>query len=441
MENIINKLKEKYSLLDSMNSVNEIVEPNFLRLSLGGVIDKFNSVPDEYKTDWSKLLSDVKKSRGILSTLVKGLFGSYGGDMTCFYDINTDEFSKKDVTMVFAGTPDKTQQNELVNVFKESLGPQYEVVLINGDETSNREAEDLAKRVVRESKYKGKKVVFISRDMASRSFSVSEIDTVILMFDRGQYSSISQKISRVLTPGKTYDGEDKKNGFIISLSLDPNREEVNPIDEYIVYESERVMVNELSDGIKRVLRSINIFTNNEGGLESIVIDEYSERLINSSSLIRLGKSSSNPDSIIDNEDIVKLLTGIVINTKTTNDKIEGIDSSLVERGESGKKQNKNEKEKDEELTEIQNLRNKLRLQLENIVDNVVEISEINNCESDDIIESLISIKNKGFEDEVMFEVDMDCDTIIKIIKMGGVSHKLLNTIITSYNKEENSLFV
>lgn len=121
-------------------------------------------------------------------------------------------------------------------------------------------------------KREGKKVVFISKDMGSRSFSVSEIDTVILMFDRGSYATISQKVSRVLT-GKTYYGDKKIHGNVISLSLDPNREQVNPIDEYLVYEGEKVQVNELSDGIHRVLRSVNIFVNDKGMMEPIVSDE------------------------------------------------------------------------------------------------------------------------------------------------------------------------
>jgi hypothetical protein len=441
MENIIKKLQEKYTLQESINSVDDIVEPTFLRLSLGGVIDKFNSVSDDYKTDWSKLLIDVKKSKGILSNLIKGLFGTYGGSIEYLIDLNTDEMSVKDVTMVFAGTPDKKQQEELVKVFQESLGPQYEIVLINGDETSNRKAEELSNKVVAKAKREGRKVVLISKDMGSRSFSVSEIDTVILMFDRGQYNSISQKISRVLTPGITFRGEKKIKGFVISLSLDPNRFDVNPIDEYVIYESEKVQVNELSDGINRVLRSINIFTNYDGDLESIQIDEYSDKLINSSSLIKLGKASSNPDSIICDDDIVRLLTGIQLNKNNVEKQnIEGIDLSLVNKFKGDKeKTNSVSKEKDVELTEIENIRTKLRQQLENIVDNVVEISEINNCESDDIIDCLKKIKGKGFEDEVIFEVDMNCDTIIKIIQMGGVSHKLLNTIITSYNKEEKLL--
>jgi hypothetical protein len=444
MDKIINILKQKYTLKDSMESVKGIVEPTFFRLSLDGVIEKFDKASENYKTDWSKLFLDVNKSKGILSTLIKGLFGTYGGELEYIIDLNTNEYSPKDVTMVFAGTPDKKQQEQLVKVFQQSLGSQYEVVLINGDETTNREAEELAKKTVSKAKREGKKVVFISKDMGSRSFSVPEIDTVILMFDRGSYATISQKISRVLTPGKTYGGEEKTNGYVISLSLDPNRDEVNPIDEYIIYEAEKVGVNELSDGIQRVLNSINIFTNGEGTLYGLEIDEYVDRLINSSSLIRLSKSSSNPDAIMVDDELITLLTGIEVykGDKEGEEKLVGIDSSLVKNfldKEVKESQDSVDDEKENKL--IISIREKIREHMENIVDNIVEISEINNCESDDIIECLNMIKEKGFDVEVIFEVDLDCDTVKKIIEMGGVSHKLLNTIITSYNKEENSLLV
>ena len=438
MENLIERLKQKYTLKQSIESVNGIVDPTFLRLSLGGVMDKFDSVPGEYKTDWSKLLSDVKKSKGVLSNLIKGLFGTYGGEMTFLYDVNTDEFSPKDVTMVFAGTPDKTQQTRLVKVFKESLGPQYEVVLINGDETSNREAELLAKGVVNKAKREGKKVVFISKDMGSRSFSVPEIDTVILMFDRGSFATISQKISRVLTPGKTYHGDVKTNGYVISLSLNPNRTEVDPIDEYVVYESEKVYVDELSDGIKRVLNSVNIFVDGEK-LSGLELDKYCDRLINSSSLIRLGKASTNPDNIMVDEELVKIMTGIVFSKNDKcDDKLDGIDSSEVIRTKDDKKGEKTKKEVEKEEKLEKNIREKIRQQLEAIVDNIVEISMINNCESNNIIECLDMIKQKGYDSEVFMEVNMSCDYIKKVIMMGGVSVKLLNTIITSYNKEIES---
>ena len=83
---------------------------------------------------------------------------------------------------------------------------------------------------------------------------------------------------------------------------------------------------------------------------------------------------------------------------------------------------------------------KIKKVLDNIVENAVEISEINNCESDDMIETLTMIDNKGYCNEVVHEVGVDCEMVKQIIMMGGLSYKLLNTIISSYNKEKVVLF-
>ena len=327
MENIIKFLSNKYTLFQTMKSVKNIVKPVFMRLSLENAINKFNTIPEEYRTDWSKLLMDIDKSSGVLENIVKALFGVYGGDMVGLYDLNMTT-ARKDVTMIFANTKDKKQQVKLVKLIQHVLGGNYIVKLINGDETNNRKAEEDAKKVIAMAKRENKKVVLVSKDMASRSFSVSEIDTVILMFDRGSYATIAQKISRVLTPGKTFDGQDKVYGNIISLSLDPNREDVSPIDEYIIYEAEKVEVDNLNDGIQRVLRSVQIFTNGQGGEIEIEKDEYGEHLLNSSSLVKLGAESSKVENVVIDSDLVEVLTGVKL-SDGQKEKIMGIDLSLI----------------------------------------------------------------------------------------------------------------
>lgn len=430
MENIITLLKKKYTLSQTMESVKNIVKPVFMRLSLEKAVEKFDRLPEEYRTDWSKLLMDVDKSRGVLETLIKALFGKDGFDMIGLYDLNMDS-ARRDVTMIFANTKNKTQQDKLVKLIQQVLGGNYIVKLVNGDETTNRDAEKDVENVIARAKREYKKVVLVSKDMASRSFSVSEIDTVMLMFDRGSYATISQKISRVLTPGKTFNGEDKVFGNIISLSLDPNREDVSPIDEYIVYEAEKVEVDDLNDGIQRVLRSVQILTNGEGGEVELEKDVYGEHLINSSSLIKLGAESSKVENIITDTDLVQTLTGVEI-SEGQKEKLMGVDLSKVKRtmdGESTKEEKQVEKK-------VQDIRKKVKEVLKNIVENIVEISEINNCESDDIIDTLDMIESKGYCEEVVFEVGVDCQTVKKVILMGGISRKLLNTIISSYNSQE-----
>ena len=434
MEHIKQLICQKYTLSQTKESVKDIVRPRFMRLSLGGVVDTFNSIPEEYRTDWSKLLKDVKTSKNVLSNLIKGLFGVHGVRLTYIMELMTKDV-EKDVTMVFASTPDKKQQSLLVDLFREVLGPQYIVELINSDETSNRKVEEQAEKTIAYAKKNGNKVVFVSKDMASRSFSISEIDTVILMFDRGSYSTITQKVSRVLTPGLTYKGQPKTHGNIISLSLDPNREDISPIDEYIVYESEKVQVNDLNDGIQRVLKSMDIFTNDNGDIEPIEVDVYADRLINSSTLIKLGCETSKVDKIIVDSNLVDMLLGIEV-PEDVKERLMGVDSSKVKRTKD-EPQTKEEKEMGKKVEDI---RMKIKKVLNNIVENAVEISEINNCESDDIIETLTMINNKGLCNEVVHEVGVNCVVVKEIIMMGGISYKLLNTIISSYNKEKVVLF-
>jgi hypothetical protein len=430
------QLPKKYTLESSIKSVDGIITPHFYRLSLDNVIKKFDSLPSEYRTNWTKLLSDITKSEGVLTNLVQSLFGVYNGDLIGLYDLNT--CVERQVSMIFANTPDKKQQNLLLKLIQNALGDRYIVELINGDKTTNREAEEHAKQIINKAKRESKKVVFLSLDMASRSFSLSEIDTVMLFFDKGLYSSITQKISRVLTPGDKLDGNKKTHANIISLSLDPNREEINPIDEYLVYEGEKVETNELSDGIKRVLRSVQLFTNGHGNNIEIEIDEYTERLMNSSSLIRMGSETCKVDRIINDNRLISELLNINI-SKSEKEKILGIDSSTVQIYEpSNKSKSKVDTEKEQKIFE--NNISKIKEILKNIVENIVEISEINNCESDNIINTLEMIKSKGYDEEVVFEVGIGCDVVKDVILSGAISHKLLNTIIASYNKEKVVFF-
>ena len=55
---------------------------------------------------------EVDKAKPILSNLIKSLFGEYNGKLTYLVDLNTSEICPKEVTMIFAGTPDKKQQKK-----------------------------------------------------------------------------------------------------------------------------------------------------------------------------------------------------------------------------------------------------------------------------------------------------------------------------------------
>jgi hypothetical protein len=180
---------------------------------------------------------------------------------------------------------------------------------------------------------------------------------------------------------------------------------------------------------------MDIFTNDNGDIEPIEDDIYTNRLINSSTLIKLGCETSKVDKIIADSTLINMLLGIEV-PETVKEKLMGVDSSKVKRTKDVP-QTKEEKEMDKKVEDILM---KLKKVLNNVVENAVEISEINNCESDDIIETLTMIENKGYCNEVVHEVGIDCQIVKQIIMMGGLSYKLLNTIISSYNKENVVFF-
>ena len=64
----------------------------------------------------------------------------------------------------------------------------------------------------------------LSIGMGSRSFSVSEIEVVILGFDRGSENATEQKALRVLTEGRLWNGEIKKQGVVVLIGMDYNRD-------------------------------------------------------------------------------------------------------------------------------------------------------------------------------------------------------------------------
>jgi len=100
-------------------------------------------------------------------------------------------------------------------------------------EMNNRVVEEKTNSLIDQAKSENKGVVFLAMHMAQRSFSVSRIDATVFYRDDLPVESAEQKLSRVLTPGKDFYGNEKKYGHIFDLSLTPNS---SLIDNYIYSE-------------------------------------------------------------------------------------------------------------------------------------------------------------------------------------------------------------
>ena len=388
-------------------------------------IDELNSL--EYEEIFTTTTDDV----GMVNLII-GTEDRTGGYASSFEDITWSSLPKNlkvdlplEVSMIFANTKNLDEQKKFKVLLEKILGERYDIILLNSTKTSNKEAEDKVSKEIAKAKRNNKRVIILTKDMGSRSFGISEVDTIFLLFDGGDVGVVSQKISRVLTPGKSYNGEKKSVGNVVSLSLDPNRDS-SPVDEYILKESEKVEEEDLNESIRKVLRSINLFSNETGLIKSLDTDEYYNELIESSSLLSVGASAVKTYNVPEDVD----LDGVKI-YKESRKKQKGIDRNKVVTYE----QDGETVTDSEEIKKIEkDIKNKLR----SIVYKTTDFSEINNIESDNYIEMMENIKNKGYDSEVEYEIGLGCDDVIKLCESDSIPVKLMNTILTSYNKLENN---
>lgn len=422
------KVFNSYSRQEAINTVSKIVKPKMYKIALPNGRFVQEQLPDMFKTKWSKLLQDVDQNAFILGSFAKAMFGDKVDPQYIeLMSLSIAQVTPAKVSMIFGGFPNKQQQNKYVKLIQSELGEGFVVMTVNGDFTSNRKVEEEAKKLIAKAQRQGKKVILVSRDMASRSFSISEIDTVFLMYDNGILAQTIQKVSRAFTPGLTYNGKQKKEGVIVTLSLDANREELDPVDQYVVAEASRIAKPEesLQDSIKRVARSLNIFENDINGLAiKLNPDEYAEELITSSDLIKVAATTIKLENIDLNAYLDEVLAERrVQSSKREDGKVEvniKKAKTFVGKGNEG-----------EGKTLIPNEQKKL---IENIIflnNNIIVLTEFDSFENDNVLDIINSLENKGLKSEVEDFFGLGFDFIQLLITDEVLSLRLLNTIIKS----------
>lgn len=435
MELLKSELNKNFDLGTSIKSSSELITPNFYRLVLSNIVGKFNKLPDEYKTDWLKLWKNPRQNNMILRNIFSGLFGVYNGDI---FEMNNLEVinAKRNVSFIATSCDSKESLSESARVLSEVLINTHIVQELSSNETSNREAEELAKKIIARAKREGKKVVFITMGMAIRSFSIPEIDTIFLLFDGKSNSVVEQIISRGYTIGFDFYGVKKTNADIISLSLDPNREYINPIDEWFFYHSNNKNNRGLSlqESVKHIFKSVNLFTNNEYGQSiPVVAEDYSTTLGEKIYNFKLDYEETKVNKIIDYINDLKF--EIIKHGKNEITKIESIDRSQVKRNDSIIN-----KKNDTTSVKVEDNVTKLRKLLITVCEKVYDITSLNNFESDNILETLDMIKEKGLEDELIIEVGTDVNTIKFLFERGALNEFNFNTFLIEYNKKDLESF-
>lgn len=347
---------ESVNIEDAKSSLFYVPGINFFKLVLPE--SHRNSINSELKeedlTGWSKILSDVDKNSNIIKSIVKGLWGNCGhkDDILNTLSIGNAIGKEPKVVQFFVGTPNNKELDKLSKVF-ENCHPNHIVRVLSGSaDATNSTSESLVKSDIERCKNENKEgVIIISKDMGSRSFSVSEIDAVVLMFDNGSVSSLVQKISRTLTGGFDYYGNKKTEGNVISLSLDPNR--IDSVDVYVIEESQKNRTESESflSSTRRIRRSVNIFIIDENGDRQTLLekDEYYSELIDKFNYDKLKNSQIDITPLISDKDFRDSLLEIKSSELSKKEKkvtqLKGKGKTFLD---DDKKEESNKKEESEE---------------------------------------------------------------------------------------------
>jgi hypothetical protein len=275
--NISGVIYTAYSELEATEP--SIIRRRFYCTEVQSLLTEVNSLPAEIQPSWNKIWGRPLANEAFIA----GLLASLVGENELRPELNLEAITSEpqDCFMLLVSA-NKREMSQIAEIAQRVI-PAWHVKILNGDFTSNRSAERQTRIELNRARLDGKRgMIILANQMGSRSYSVPEIQSTVIAFDRGSVDATLQKVSRCLTPGRLWSGSVKTQGHILDLSFDPNRAE--NIEKIILDEAVQVQragtAPDFARAVKFVLSNINLFRVNQYGYpmeisESEMFDIYS----------------------------------------------------------------------------------------------------------------------------------------------------------------------
>lgn len=431
-------------------SLEEIPDPYMYRLVIPN--GNFNNMlMEKYEAgiSWNKLTANINNNKVIIQTLLRALYLKNSKNYQKYPELislsleNRVEFARCDVSMIFCNFENNKQFKDFIKIANQTLSLDYEIVEINSTMTSNKKAEFEVKDIIERAKNIGKKVIIVSKNMASRSFTIPEIDTVILMYDNGGAAQTSQKISRAFSSGKYYNGEFKDKGSVVSLSFNNSREHSSPIDYYLA--SEAVLTSNENESFQQSLQRIsncwNVFEQDvNGNITRFDTHAYASNLLKSTAIKDFYTAYVDIDIVMkmaDSFDFLgdkKKIRKIKSKPQDNDFNIKDIKSKITIMDYiSSNNPTDSLKDKDG-----------FRSAILNFIDQIEELTAFNDFKSTDLIDIVEEIINCEESEEIINQIEsyysLSFPYICRIISSNQIKIKLVNTILEEKHQIVNSEF-
>ena len=284
-----------YSELEQTET--NIIRRKFFCTQVDGLKQEVELLDEKVQPSWIKIWNRPLANKSFVGKLLQSLTG----EDSLRPELNLSEMTgaSVDCFMLLVSANNK-EMGQIHEIAQRDI-PNWHVKILNGDFTSNRDAEYETKREINEARIAGKKgVVIIANQMGSRSYSIPEIQATVIAYDRGSVDATMQKVSRCLTPGETYNGQTKTHGHIVDLSFDPNRSE--NIERLILEEAIQIQRSDDTDfttAVRYVLTSVDLFKMNEFGYaEEVSEDDMFKILGDNDNLLKVADISVDVDAAL-----------------------------------------------------------------------------------------------------------------------------------------------
>jgi len=334
-----------YSQLEQTED--NIIKRKFYMLEVDSLKKDVESLDETVQPSWAKIWSKPNGNKAFINKL----FLSLVGEEALRQEINLSNLTGESIDcFMMLVSANKKEMKQIVDIAERAL-PNYHIKPLNGDYTSNKQAQDETTREINEARIAGKDgVIIIANQMGSRSYSISEIQATVIAYDRGGVDATVQKVSRCLTPGKTYAGETKDYGHILDLSFDPNRSE----------NVERLLVDEIiqvgkSDDVDFptattfVLSSIDCFKVRYGTAVEVTEEDMFDLLGDNENLLRVADVTVDVEAAMDIIDDLASVTAGGKQDKKTREAVNNAKNTVREGGKSNRTPSDSEKRQLEKI--------------------------------------------------------------------------------------------
>jgi len=306
-----------YSELENSDD-DTIVKRNFVKMTVPSAVVEYADAADrKLGVNWTKLLGKPLQNQDFHKKFWRGLL-SYEPE----WGNSIEQIAGKEIEVLRARVNStKAQMDQLADILNNAC-PNHYFAVINGDVTDNREAEQYAKNLIHQVRLgffeEKNKVVFLVKQMGSRSWSVGDLEVSINLTDGGELGAFDQEVSRPLSPkpGKT-------DAWLIDCAFDSNRTsmvELSIINEAVALTEKNK--TSITENLRFMYNNISLTNCDEFGVNLIPVDKLLTDWEDNTKILEIADNATDYKAILQDPLALEILSKCKTIPKNDRQKVE-----------------------------------------------------------------------------------------------------------------------